>query len=122
MRFMMIVKSAENSGAPPKELMDAIAKLSEEGKSDGSLLASGGLAPTAASSRVRLSGGKRDERSGGRVRGDGIQVQTSSAGKRQAVHGTAPEILARVGRGNGSTADFWAGRLHHGHRSDAAET
>jgi hypothetical protein len=58
MRFMMIVKSAENSGAPPKELMDAIAKLSEEGKNDGSLLASGGLAPTAASSRVRLSGGK----------------------------------------------------------------
>src|SRR5216683_1757079 len=30
MRFMMLVKHAENSGAPPKELMDAIAKLSEE--------------------------------------------------------------------------------------------
>ncbi len=30
MKFMMIVKSKERSGFPPKELMDAIAKLGEE--------------------------------------------------------------------------------------------
>jgi hypothetical protein len=59
MRFMMLVKSAEkNSGPPPKELMDAMAKLSEEAAKAGTMIASGGLAPTAASTRVRLSGGK----------------------------------------------------------------
>ena len=30
MRFMMIVKHAENQGLPPQQLMDAIAKLVEE--------------------------------------------------------------------------------------------
>ena len=30
MRFMMLVKSAENSGPPPKALMDAIGKAAEE--------------------------------------------------------------------------------------------
>ena len=58
MRFMMLVKQAENSGVPPKELMDAIAKLSEEAVKAGTMLGSGGLAPTAQSTRVRLSGGQ----------------------------------------------------------------
>ena len=58
MRFMMLVKSAENSGPPPKELMDAIAKLGEQASQAGSMIESGGLAPTAMSTRVRLSGGK----------------------------------------------------------------
>ena len=58
MRFMMLVKHAENSGAPPKELMDAIAKLSEEAVKAGTMVASGGLAPTAASTRVRVSRGQ----------------------------------------------------------------
>ena len=55
MRFMMLVKSAENSGPPPKELMDAIAKLGEEAVKSGAMLQTGGLAPTAMSTRVRLS-------------------------------------------------------------------
>jgi hypothetical protein len=59
MRFMMLVKHAESNYAPPpQELMDAIAKLSEEAVNAGTMVASGGLAPTAASTRVRLSGGK----------------------------------------------------------------
>ncbi len=58
MRFMMMVKHAENSGPPPKELMDAIAKLSEEAIKAGTMVASGGLAPTATSTRVRLSQGQ----------------------------------------------------------------
>ena len=58
MKFMMLVKSAENQGPPPKELMDAIAALSEEAAKEGTMLASGGLGPTAQSTRVRLSGGK----------------------------------------------------------------
>jgi hypothetical protein len=58
MRFMMLVKHAENSGPPPKELMDAIAVLSEEAVKAGTMLGSGGLAPTAKSTRVRVSKGQ----------------------------------------------------------------
>ncbi|MGH9512508.1 MAG: YciI family protein [Terriglobales bacterium] len=57
MKFMMIVKHAENQGPPPKALMDAIAKLSEDVAKTGTMLGGGGLGPTAASARVRLSGG-----------------------------------------------------------------
>jgi len=58
MKFMMIVKHAEKQGPPPKGLMDAIAKLSEEAVKSGTMLGNGGLAPTALGARVRLSGGK----------------------------------------------------------------
>jgi hypothetical protein len=58
MRFMMIVKHAEKQGPPPKQLMDAISKLAEEETKAGTMLGSGGLAPTAQGARVRLSGGK----------------------------------------------------------------
>ena len=58
MRFMMIVKSAEKWGFPPKELMDAIAKLSEEAVKAGTMIDNGGLLPTATGARVRLSDGQ----------------------------------------------------------------
>ncbi|SRR6266567_1951705 len=58
MRFMMIVKHAEKQGPPPKELMDAIAKLAEEAVKAGTMLGNGGLASTAQGARVRLSRGK----------------------------------------------------------------
>jgi hypothetical protein len=58
MRFMMLVKSGENKGLPPKELMDAIAKLAEEANNNGTMIASGGLAPTSMSTRVRVSRGQ----------------------------------------------------------------
>ena len=58
MKFMMIVKSAERSGYPPKQLMDAIDKLSEEANKAGTMIGGGGLGPTALGARVRLSGGK----------------------------------------------------------------
>jgi hypothetical protein len=58
MRFMILVKSSEQSGPPPKSLMDAIAKAGEEATKSGTMIQSGGLAPTAMSTRVRLSGGK----------------------------------------------------------------
>jgi hypothetical protein len=58
MRYMMIVKHAERSDLPPKELMDAITKLSEEAVKAGTMLGSGGLGPTALGTRVRLSGGQ----------------------------------------------------------------
>jgi hypothetical protein len=58
MLFMMLVKHAENYGAPPKELMEAIGKLSEEAMKAGTMVSAGGLGPTAMSTRVRVSGGK----------------------------------------------------------------
>ena len=58
MRFMTLVKSSENSGPPPPKLMEAIMKLSEDSKKGGTILESGGLAPTAISQRVRLAKGK----------------------------------------------------------------
>lgn len=60
MRYMMIVKHAENQGPPPKELMDAIAKLVAESAQSGTMLGTGGLGPTALGARVRLSGGQLD--------------------------------------------------------------
>src|SRR5258707_7983602 len=58
MKFMVLVKHAENSGPPPKELMDAIAIIAEEAVQNGTMLGNGGLAPTAQSSRVRVSKGQ----------------------------------------------------------------
>jgi hypothetical protein len=59
MRFMMLVKHADKfSGPPPKELLEAMQKLSQDTKNGGTVLSSGGLASMAASTRVRLSQGK----------------------------------------------------------------
>src|ERR1700746_1437392 len=58
MRFMMLVKHAQNSGPPPKGFMDEMAKLGEEAVKAGTMVLSGGLGPTAASTRVRLSKGQ----------------------------------------------------------------
>jgi hypothetical protein len=58
MRFMMMVKHAEPGVPPTKELMDAVATLGEEAVNAGTMIASGGLAATAKSTRVRLSGGQ----------------------------------------------------------------
>jgi hypothetical protein len=57
MRFMILVKSSEQAGPPPKALMDAVVKAGQEAAKSGRMLHSGGLAPTAMSSRVRVSGG-----------------------------------------------------------------
>jgi hypothetical protein len=58
MRYMMIVKHAEQQGPPPKALIDAIVKDGEEAAKSGTMLGSGGLCSTAQGARVRLSGGK----------------------------------------------------------------
>jgi hypothetical protein len=57
MRYMMIVQHKEAQGMPPKELIDAIGKLTEAAIKDGTLLGNGGLGATAAGAMVRLSGG-----------------------------------------------------------------
>jgi hypothetical protein len=58
MRFMMLVKHAQDSGPPPKELMDAIGALAAEAVKSGAMVLNGGLAPAAQSSRVRLARGQ----------------------------------------------------------------
>jgi hypothetical protein len=58
MRYLMLVKGFENAGPPPQALMDAIAALSTDAATSGTMLGSGGLLPSAAASRVRLSNGK----------------------------------------------------------------
>lgn len=57
MKFMMLVKHPENSGPPPKELMDAIAILADESVKNRTMIGNGGLAPTSQSTRVRVSNG-----------------------------------------------------------------
>lgn len=61
MRYMMIVKATKDSeaGLPPSPaLMEAIAKLSEEGVRKGELIDSGGLLPSSLGARVRVGGGR----------------------------------------------------------------
>jgi hypothetical protein len=58
MKFMMIVKSSEKPGPPPKELMEAIANLAAEADAKRTMLGSGGLGPTSLGARVRIEGGK----------------------------------------------------------------
>jgi len=58
MKFMTLVKSSETSGPPPPALMEAIAKLSEDGARAGTLLQASGLEPVATSVRVRVERGK----------------------------------------------------------------
>ena len=58
MRFMMLVKHAEISGMPPKPLMDAIDKLTEEAVKSGTMVLGCGLMSPSRSQAVCLSGGK----------------------------------------------------------------
>lgn len=58
MRFMMMVKHPEISGPPPKALMDAIEKMTQEAVNNRTLVLAGGLMPLAQSHAVKISGGK----------------------------------------------------------------
>jgi hypothetical protein len=58
MRFMTMVKSVEKTSPPPPALTEAIAKLGAEASQTGTLIETGGLLPSAAGARVRLSRGK----------------------------------------------------------------
>ena len=58
MRFMTLVRGSEHVGPPPQALMDAIAKLGEESAKAGVTVEMGGLHPSAAGARVRVSRGR----------------------------------------------------------------
>lgn len=58
MRFMTLVKACETGEPLPKEFMEEMAKHREEAIKAGTLIQTGGLAPSALGARVRASGGK----------------------------------------------------------------
>jgi len=59
MKFMMLVKHTNKvSGPPPKALMDAINKITEDAVKNGSMLGGGGLAPIEQGSLVRITKGQ----------------------------------------------------------------
>src|SRR5687767_3437174 len=58
MKFMTLVRGPENAGPPPKALMDGIAQLGAEAGQAGVLVQMGGLHPSAAGGRARISKGK----------------------------------------------------------------
>ena len=58
MRFMMLVKHPDKfAGPPPKALMDAINKLTNDPNAAGVMVAAGGLAPVADTTHVRVTRG-----------------------------------------------------------------
>jgi hypothetical protein len=56
MRFMTLVKTAE-CGPPNPELIAAVGRLADEMSRAGVLIETGGLAPSAAGTRIRLARG-----------------------------------------------------------------
>ncbi len=58
MRFLSLVKSAENQGPAPQALQDAMDKLIADSLENGSLIQTGGLGATSSGFRVRAAGGK----------------------------------------------------------------
>jgi hypothetical protein len=59
MRFIVMVKSAEQAaGPPPLKLMQAIARLGEEAAKAGAFIETGGLLPSATGARIRLAAGE----------------------------------------------------------------
>ena len=57
MRFMTFVRCPEDCGPPPPAFMEAMERAAREAVEAGTLLDTGGLAPAATSTRVRLSEG-----------------------------------------------------------------
>jgi hypothetical protein len=58
MRYMMLVRSVAPAGPPPSTFLEAMGKLSAEGRESGMLIAGGQLGGAEASARVRLAAGK----------------------------------------------------------------
>jgi hypothetical protein len=57
MRYMVLLKMAEDVGAPPAELVEAMGDAMQQAFASGVMLDAGGLAPTAESTEVSLRRG-----------------------------------------------------------------
>ena len=58
MRFLSIIRASETQGAPPQALMEAIDRQVTKTLTDGTVLSTGGLAPSAAGVRIRIKSGR----------------------------------------------------------------
>jgi len=58
MRFLSIIRAAEQQGVPPQALMDAIDQQVKKSLANGTVVSTGGLAPSAAGVRVRIQKGR----------------------------------------------------------------
>jgi hypothetical protein len=58
MRFMVLVKMAEDVGDAPQELQEAMGAALQQAFADGVMLDAGGLWPAAQSTEIRLAGGE----------------------------------------------------------------
>src|SRR5919202_7092560 len=58
MRYLVLLKAAQPGTPPPPELMAAIAQLGDEATRSGSLLDTGGLAPSAQGVKLAVDGGR----------------------------------------------------------------
>jgi len=58
MRFLSLIRAAEQQGSPPQGLIDAIDQWVARTLADHSVVSTGGLAPSAAGVKVRIKGGK----------------------------------------------------------------
>src|ERR1700739_1203286 len=91
MRFMMLVKHAQElSGPPPKALMDAIDKLGEEAKGANTMVVSVGLAQHY---RRPVHGSQGNHR---RLCDLRSEIQGRSHRGRTKIHGAAQSALARM--------------------------
>jgi hypothetical protein len=57
MRYMVFVKMAEDVGAPPAALVEAMGGEMQKAFADGTMVDAGGLYPPAQSTEIRLTGG-----------------------------------------------------------------
>jgi hypothetical protein len=57
MKFLFLVSACEASGPPPKSFMDFMALSAAKAEGDGSMIETGGLAPSAMGHRVEVKRG-----------------------------------------------------------------
>jgi hypothetical protein len=58
MRYLSVIRAAEQQGTPPAGFMEAIERYVEKSLQDGTVVSTGGLAPSAAAARVQSKNGK----------------------------------------------------------------
>ena len=58
MRYFSIIRGSEDQGTPPQALMEAMDRYVTKSLQDGTVVSTGGLAPSAAGVRMRIKGGR----------------------------------------------------------------
>ena len=58
MPFLSVIRASEQQGAPPQGLMDAMDRYVAESLRNGTVITTGGLAPSTAAARIRVERGR----------------------------------------------------------------